>query len=333
MSVDVILMYELHLKSGDWAQYLRAPKLVERALSGADIVPAVPEGSLKEAILSTPSLARKWKRGDMSAAAQLAGIYSRDDAICLIRRMYESTSVPRQKNVKSKRIDVTLPQPAAIDRRAVWRLLNAAESKKDSFMPYCAPHCLSGDTVRRLAAAVGVDAIMLAKRGRNFNSLYELSGEWPAVVFGPTASLTSIYHELVHHVAYAETGTLGRTNSAMRRAEVVAECAGAVAADMLHGLPDRETQAAAEYAKRHMDGPGAGYVEEICQRAGVVVAAARPVLSKTDGWPGWKMRRVFGAWSQQQRDAPGAAAPAPGLQGAQYPALDRTQARSSRKLS
>ena len=285
MSADAILRYELHLKSGDWAQYLRAPKLVEAALSGADVVPAMPEGSLKKAILSTASLARKWKRGDMSAAAQLAGIYSRDDTTCLIRRMYESTSVPRQKDVKPKRIDAALPRPAAIDRRAVRRLLNAAESKRDGFMPYCAPHGLARDTVRRLAAAVGVDAIMLAKRGRNFNSLYELSGEWPVVVFGSTASLTSIYHELVHHVVYAENGRLRRTNSVMRRAEVVAECAGAVAADMLHGLPDREIQAAAEYIKRHMDGPAAEYVDEICLRAGVVVAAARPVLSKTGGGP------------------------------------------------
>ena len=52
---------------------------------------------------------------------------------------------------------------------------------------------------------------------------------------------------------------------------------------MLHGLPDREIQAAAEYIKRHMDGPAAEYVDEICLRAGVVVAAARPVLSKTGG--------------------------------------------------
>lgn len=285
MSADAILRYELHLKSGDWAQYLRAPKLVERALSGADVVPAVPEGSLENAILSTASLARKWKRGDMSAAAKLAGIYSRDDAACLIRRMYESTSVPRQKDVKPKRIDAVLPRPAAIDRRAVGRLLSAAESKRGSFMPYCAPHGLPRDTVRRLAAAVGVDAILLAKRGRNFNSLYELSAEWPVVVFGTTASLTSIYHELVHHVAYAEDGKLRRTNSVMRRAEVVAECAGAVAADMLHGLPDREMQAAAEYIKRHMERPAAEYVDEICLRAGVVVAAARPVLSKAGGGP------------------------------------------------
>lgn len=283
MSADAILKYELHLESGDWAQYLRAPKLVETALLGVDVVPAMPEGSLEKAILSTSSLARKWKRGDMSAAARLAGIYSRDDTSCLIRRMYESTSVPRQKNVKPRRIDAVLPRPAAIDGRAVRRLLDAAASKGDNFMPYCAPHGLTHDTVRRMAAAVGVDAIMLAKRGRNFNSLYELSREWPVVVFGPTASLTSIYHELVHHVMYVEDGKLKRINSVMRRAEVVAECAGAVAADILHGLPDRETQAAAEYVRRHMDGPPAEYVDEICMRAGVVVAAVRPVLLKTGG--------------------------------------------------
>lgn len=283
MSADAILKYELHLESGDWAQYLRAPKLVETALLGVDVVPAVPEGSLKKAILSTTSLARKWKRGDMSAAAQLAGIYSRDDTPCLIRCMYESMSVPRQKGIKPRRIDAALPRPAAIDRRAVRRFLDAAVSKRDNFMPYCAPHGLAHDTVRRMAAAVGVDAIMLSKRGRNFNSLYELSGEWPVVMFGPTASLTSIYHELVHHVAYAENGRLRRINNVMRRAEVVAECAGAVAADMLHGLPDRETQAAAEYVRRHMDGPAAEYVDEICLRVGVVVAATRPVLSKTAG--------------------------------------------------
>ena len=281
MSADAILKYELHLKSGDWAQYLRAPKLVAAALEGADVVPAMPAGSLEEAILSTASLARKWKSGDMAAAAQLAGIYSRGDTPCLIRRMYESTSIPRQKNIKPKRIGAALPRPVAIEGRAVMRLLNAAASKRDSFMPYCAPHGLASDVVRRIAAAVGVDAIILTKRGRNFNSLYELSGEWPAVVFGPTASLTSIYHELVHHVEYAENGRLRRTNSVMRRAEVVAECAGAVAADMLHGLPDREMQAAAEYIKRHMDGPAAEYADEICLRAGVVAAAARSVLSKT----------------------------------------------------
>lgn len=288
MSADAILQYELHLESGDWAQYLRAPKLVETALEGVNVIPAMPKDSLKKAILSTASLARKWKSGDMAAAAQLAGIYSRDDTPCLIRRMYESTSVPRQKNIKSKRIDAALPKPVAIDRRAVRRLLNMAASKRDDFMPYCAPHGLAYDAVKRIAAAVGVDAIMLTKRGRNFNSLYELSGEWPVVVFGPTASLTSIYHELVHHVEYAENGRLRRINSVMRRAEVVAECAGAVAADMLHGLPDREMQAAAEYIKRHMDGPAAEYVDEICLRVGVVVAAARPVLSKT----GWPARRV-----------------------------------------
>ena len=285
MSADAILRYELHLRSGDWAQYIRAPKLVEAALLGADVVPTVPKGNLKNAILSTASLARKWKRGDMSAAAQLAGIYSRDDTIRLIRHMYESTSVPRQKNVKPKRIDVVLPRPESIDRRMVRRLLNAAESKKDSFMPYCAPHGLAHDTVKRLAAAVGVDAIILAKRGRNFNSLYELSGEWPVVVFGPTASLTSIYHELVHHVEYTENGKMKRINSVMRRAEVVAECAGAVAAHTLHGLPDREAQAAVEYVKRHMDGPTAEYVDEICLRAGVVVAAAHPVLLNMGSGP------------------------------------------------
>ena len=283
MSADAILKYELHLESGDWAQYLRAPKLVETALLGVDVVPVMPKGSLMQAILSTTSLARKWKRGDMHAAAQLAGIYSCDDTPCLIRRMYESTSVPRQKNIKSRRIDATLPRPAMIDRRAVRRLLDAAASKSDNFMPYCAPHGLAHDTVRLMAAAVGVDAVMLPKRGRNFNSLHELSGEWPAVVFGPTASLTSIYHELVHHVAYAEDGRLRRINSVLRRAEVVAECAGAVAADMLHGLPDREMQAAAEYIRRHMDGPPDEYVDEICLRAGVAAAATRPVLLKTRG--------------------------------------------------
>ena len=53
MNADAILRYELHLESGDWAQYLRAPQLVEAALAGADVVPAMPEGSLKKAILST----------------------------------------------------------------------------------------------------------------------------------------------------------------------------------------------------------------------------------------------------------------------------------------
>ena len=56
-------------------------------------------------------------------------------------------------------------------------------------MPYCAPHGLARDTVRRLAAAVGVDAIMLAKRGRNFNSLYELSGECRSWCSGPPPRL------------------------------------------------------------------------------------------------------------------------------------------------
>ena len=297
MSADAILKYELHLESGDWAQYLRAPKLVEAALEGADVAPAIPKGSLKKAILSTASLARRWKCGDMAAAAQLAGIYSRGDTPCLIRRMYESTSVPRQKNIRPKRVDAALPRPAEIDGRVVERLLDTATSKRDNFMPYCAPHGLAYDVVKRMAAAVGVDAVILTKRGRDFNSLYELSGDWPAVVFGPTASLTSIYHELVHHVAYAEDGRLRRINSVVRRAEVVAECAGAVAADMLHGLPDREMQAAAEYIRRHMDGPAAEYVDEICLRA------VRPVLSKTGGGPartGWPPRRFGGAPGQQQ---------------------------------
>ena len=194
--------------------------------------------------------------------------------------MYESTSIQRQKGIKSKHITATLPQPETVDRHVAWRLLNAAKSKKDSFMPYCAPHGLTGDTVRRLAAAVGVDAIILAKRGRNFNSLYELSGEWPVAVFGPTASLTSIYHELVHHILYVENGKMRRISHIVRRAEVIAEGAGRVAADILHGLPDREMQAAAEYIKRHMDGPATEYVDEICRCAGVVVAAARPALLK-----------------------------------------------------
>ena len=67
MSADAILRYELHLESGDWAQYLRAPKLVKDALKDENVVPTVPKGNLKEEILATASLARKWKCGDMSA--------------------------------------------------------------------------------------------------------------------------------------------------------------------------------------------------------------------------------------------------------------------------
>ena len=278
MGAETILRYKLHLKSGDWAQYLRAPKLVETALCDVDVIPAKPKCSIENAIMSTVSLAEKWKRGDMSAAAQLAGIYSRPETKCTIQRMYESTSIPRQKNIKPKRVEAVLPQPTKINPENVHVLLNMANVKKDSFMPYCAPHGFTHDTLSRLAAAVGTDMMILPKRGRNFNSLYELSGEWPLVVFGPTASLTSVYHELVHHVVFVKHGRLKCIASIMRHAEVVAECAGAVSADMMHGLPGREMLAAAEYIRRHMDEPMLNYVDEICLYAGILVAAARRVF-------------------------------------------------------